>query len=262
MLKIASQDIAAEILENGAYLYSLVKNGRDIILRGKEDRKTRGGMALLIPYANRVKGGKYIWEGKEYELPKNEEGNAIHGLILDKDFSIVEKRDNYVVLDYLLSHPGYPTKLDIKVTYALNQGLETRIEVKNVGDNSAPLTVGAHPYFIVKGKWRIYPSFVKRCIMENKIPTGKVEDFEIVHKDYDDCFIIPGNVTLESEYSKVVIRKDDKMNFIQLYTGQLNAVAVEPMSGAPDAYHNGMGLITLKPKEVKEFHFRIEVTNI
>jgi len=35
------------------------------------------------------------------------------------------------------------------------------------------------------------------------------------------------------------------------------AVAVEPMSGAPDAYHNGMGLKILRPGEAAEFSFEI-----
>lgn len=259
MIQIADQEMVAQILETGAYLYSLIKNGKEILLRGREDRKTHGGMALLIPYANRVKGGKYVWEGKEYELPRNKEGNAIHGLVLDKQFSVLDKGDDYAVLQYILTHQGYPTKLSIRVMYSLNKGLETRIEITNIGESSAPLMVGAHPYFIVKGDWKLYPSSVQKCIMENMIPTGETVDFNVIKGEYDDCFIIVGDVTLESEYSKITIRKDYKMNFIQLYTGEPNAVAVEPMSAAPDAYHNGMGLMTLRPKEIKEFYFKIEV---
>ncbi|WP_420807180.1 aldose 1-epimerase [Acidianus manzaensis] len=258
-MHIVNQDMVAEIMENGAYLYTFAKDGKEIILKGKEERKTHGGMALLIPFANRVKDAKYTWEGKEYYLPKNKEGNAIHGLIMDKQFSVIDKSENYVVLQYTLDHPGYPTKLLIKVTYSLNQGLETRINVKNLGNLKAPLVVGAHPYFIVKGKWSIKPSKVERCILEKNIPTGKIEEYTITQKDYDDCFIIPSDVTLESEYSKITIKKDETMKYIQIYTGEPNAVAVEPMSGAPDAYHNNLGLVSIQPKEIKEFYFKIEV---
>ncbi|AWR98339.1 aldose 1-epimerase [Acidianus sulfidivorans JP7] len=259
-MRIANQDTVAEIMESGAYLYSFKKNNKDIILKGNEQRRTHGGMALLIPYANRVKNAEYIWEGKKYELPKNKEGNSIHGLILDKQFSVIEKSENYVTLEYLLDHPGYPSKLYIKVTYSIDQeGLETKIFIENKGGIKSPLVVGAHPYFIVKGEWKITPSKVSKCILENKIPTGKIEEYNIIQRDYDDCFIIPSNVTLESEYSRIEIVKDENLKFVQIYTGEPNAVAVEPMSGAPDAYHNNLGLIVIKPKEIKEFYFKIKV---
>ncbi|AWR93625.1 aldose 1-epimerase [Acidianus brierleyi] len=257
MLEISDGDLIAQIMEEGAYLYSLTKSGKDVILKGKE-RKTHGGMALLIPYANRVKDGEYIWEDKKYELPKNSEGNAIHGLIMDKLFDVKFKGKSRVTLEYLLSHPGYPSTLRITITYSVVFDLlDVFITVKNEGEVSAPLVVGAHPYFLVRGKWSITPDRVRRCLMENKIPTGNVEDFRIVQKDYDDCFIIENReITLKSDYSTVAIEKSN-MDYIQLYTGEPGAVAVEPMSGAPDAYHNGLGLIILEPSKSRDFNFTI-----
>ncbi len=257
MLEISDGDLIAQIMEEGAYLYSLTKSGRDIILKGQE-RKTHGGMALLIPYANRVKDGTYIWEGKKYELPRNAEGNAIHGLIMDKVFDVKFKGKNRITLEYVLDHPGYPSTLRITVTYSVVFNLiDVFITVKNEGEISAPLVVGAHPYFIVRGRWSIIPSRVRRCLMENKIPNGSVEDFTIIQKDYDDCFIIEDReVILKSDYSTVTIEKSE-MDYIQIYTGEPNAVAVEPMSGAPDAFHNKLGLIVLEPSRSHNFNFTI-----
>ncbi|MBW9141509.1 MAG: aldose 1-epimerase [Candidatus Aramenus sp.] len=257
MLEISDDTLWAQIMEEGAYLYSLKKNGKDVILPGKE-RKTRGGMAILVPYANRVKDGVYTWEGVTYYLPKNSEGHAIHGLVMDKVFEVREKDQGRVVLETILSHPGYPTTLKVSVTYSVVLGsLDVTISAENIGEKSAPLVVGAHPYFIVRGKWSISPFRVRRLKTENKIPTGEVEEFKLVQGEYDDTFVIEDNVVeLRSEYSTVTIEKSD-MNYVQVYTGQPGAVAVEPMSGAPDAYHNGLGLISLSPKERRDFNFVI-----
>ncbi|BDC17783.1 aldose 1-epimerase [Acidianus sp. HS-5] len=256
-MHIQKGDTEAEILERGAYLYSFKVNSRDVLLEGRE-RQTRGGMALLIPFANRIKGGEYCWRGKKYELPKNSEGNAIHGLVRDKVWDIESLKNDEVTLSLYLKDQGYPSPLFIKVRYLLDSSsLTTAISIKNEGSD-APLVVGAHPYFIVRGNWRIFPDRAKRLIMKDKIPTGEMEDFTITQREYDDCFLLKGNVTLFSEYSKVTIEKEN-MDFVQIYTGQPSAVAVEPMSGAPDAFHNEIGLATLKEGETMDFTFRISV---
>lgn len=254
---IQKGEAEAEILEKGAYVYSFKVKSKDVLLEGRE-RQTRGGMALLIPFANRVRGGEYYWKGKKYELPRNSEGNAIHGLVRDKIWEVESLKSDEVTLSLYLKDPGYPSPLFIRVKYSIDSSsLTTTISVKNEG-GEAPLVVGAHPYFIVKGKWEIFPNKAKRLVMKDKIPTGEMEDFVITQGEYDDCFLMKGNVTLISEYSKVVIEKEN-MDFVQIYTGQPSAVAVEPMSGAPDAFNNGIGLITLREGEGVTFTFRISV---
>ncbi|WP_054837298.1 aldose 1-epimerase [Metallosphaera hakonensis] len=163
MIKISSRDMEAIIEPKGAYLYSLKKEGKNIILEGKE-RQTRGGMAILVPFANRIKGGNYRWNGKEYSLPLNKEGNAIHGLVMDKVFSIENKRDDAVSLATDIEDKGYPVRLHVNVKYNIASGLTCEIEVKNEGDETAPLTVGTHPYFIVKGMWSILPNTGKKNV--------------------------------------------------------------------------------------------------
>ncbi len=262
-MKISYQSFEAEVLETGAYLFSLTKNSKDLILKGDLDRPTHGGMALLIPYANRVKGGEYEFDGIRYVLPKNQEGNAIHGLVLDKKWEIISSSSDSIKLKYTLRHDGYPTVLENIVNYSLDaEGLEVLIQVKNLGDKSAPLTVGAHPYFIVSNDWQISTEgMTLRCKMENKIPTGELVpyNFSQSEREFDDCFIIEGDVKLTSSYQTVILTRRN-MPFIQVYTGLKGAVAIEPMSGAPDAYHNGMGLSIIYPSEEREFWFKIIFT--
>ncbi len=103
------------------------------------------------------------------------------------------------------------------------------------------------------------------CEAVNKIPTGRLVPFDInntVRREFDDCFLISNDdIVLESNYSTIrIIRRG--MPYVQIFTGVPNAVAIEPMSGAPDAYHNGMGLIIMKPGEERVFKFTIEVLRL
>ncbi|MFB6491245.1 MAG: aldose 1-epimerase [Thermoproteus sp. AZ2] len=260
MLRLISGDSEAVIYEEGAYLYALRRRGVDVLLRGDLSRKTRGGMAVLIPYANRVKGGVYEIDGVLYELPKNEEGNAIHGLVMDKTWRVAEAGPDAAVLELELEHSGYPSRLSCRVSYALRPGaLEVAVRVRNMGPRRAPLTVGAHPYFLVEGPWRIRAQGAMRCVALNKIPTGGLEPHEFGEGgEYDDCFLIEQDpVVLESRLSRIVLARRN-MPYVQIYTGVKGAVAVEPMSGAPDAYHNGMGLRILAPGEEAEYGFVVE----
>ncbi|MCE4607648.1 MAG: aldose 1-epimerase [Caldisphaeraceae archaeon] len=258
MILLRKDKLKAEIEEVGSYLYSLSINGKDVLLRGDKKNFTLGGMAILVPFANRIREGKYTFEGKEYALERNEEGNAIHGLILDKRFSIREKSDDSVSLEYLLSNRGYPAKIRVEVSYTLGvSSLKTKISVTNIDSVSAPLVVGAHPYFLVSDDWKIEPKKVKKCLAINHIPTGKIIDFDLsTNKEYDDCFYICGSLRLISSYSSIRISSSN-MCFYQIYTGVKGAVAIEPMSGVPDAFNNKIGLKILKSHNTASYSFTI-----
>ena len=53
------------------------------------------------------------------------------------------------------------------------------------------------------------------------------------------------------------------MPYIVIYNGEHagnNAVAIEPMTGAPDAYHNGIGIISLDKGNEFKCSYSIEVS--
>ncbi|BBG22785.1 hypothetical protein IC006_0069 [Sulfuracidifex tepidarius] len=258
MINLYNNILNAKISEEGAYLFSVKRGDKDLILQGNMERKTRGGMALLIPFANRIKEGKYTFEGKTYSLPVNSEGNAIHGFAKDVKWNIDEASVDTARLSVTLKNAGYPSTLKCKVIYALSgNSISVSIEINNVGDNDAPLTVGAHPYFVVKGKWSLNPEVFTRLELENKIPNGKMYEWRVDASSHiDDCFLFDGKVTLTSEWSRVEVESDN-MKYLQIFNGVEGAVALEPMSGAPDAYNNGMGLTILRPQSGVEYRFKM-----
>lgn len=264
MIRLRSGNSEAIIYEKGAYLYSWSIGGKDVILRGNLEMPTRGGMAIMVPYANRVRNAEYVFNGVKYSLPVKwwppKENHALHGLVLNENFVIKESTINSVLLNYILRHSGYPTVLDVSVRYELgDNSLTTTLTIRNIGSSSAPLTVGAHPYFLVSGDWNIRAGGESyMCEAIDKIPTGKLIRRELTRGEWDDCFIVDDPIELESSYSRIVMTRVN-MRYLQVYTGIPGAVAVEPMSGAPDAYNNGMGLIIINPGEVREFSFTVNV---
>ncbi len=259
MIALSDGELYLEVHEAGAYVSALRRRDVDVLLRGDPRRPTKGGMAFLAPYANRVRGGSYEFEGRRYELPRSAEGHAIHGLVLDSEFEVEDLEVDRVSLKGALRHPGYPSELLLRVTYELGGLLMASAAVTNVGERRAPLVVGWHPYFLVKGGWAIRPSGqALRCESVDRIPTGRLVPHSFgPDGSYDDCFYVEsGEVELDTGEGSILVRGSG-MRFFQVYTGVPGAVAVEPMSGAPDAYHNGLGLTVIGPGETREFSFTV-----
>jgi aldose 1-epimerase len=110
-------------------------------------------------YANRIAGGKFTLQGKEYTLTKNEGDNHLHGGTrgFDKVIWYVENfpdsDDQAFTLEYLSQHgeEGYPGNLVVIVTYRLTDENEFRIEYEAQTDQQTVINLTHHSYFNLAG---------------------------------------------------------------------------------------------------------------
>lgn len=254
---ISGNEFRGEVLSLGASLADLRYGDKQIILPyGNDYKVTRAGMAILAPFANRVRNGEYVFNGITYKLPVNSEGHAIHGFVKDKEWQVLEISDAFISMGLeLKNEPGYPFKLYFNAKYEIhNNGLEFSLTAVNMDEKVAPITVGAHPYFTYitpRSEWLINAGDVYRLEALGNIPTGRMIPQRLVARvgEYDDCFKINGDeVQLMFSRDWGISIKLLGFHFIQLFTPSwANAVAVEPMTGAPDAFNNGIGLMMLEP---------------
>ncbi len=56
-----------------------------------DGRPTRSGIPILFPFPNRIRAGRFRWEGKDYQLPLNDsvKQNAIHGFACRRPWRVV-----------------------------------------------------------------------------------------------------------------------------------------------------------------------------
>ena len=109
-------------------------------------------------YANRIGNGTFTIDGKEYQVPKNNSGNALHGGIEGFDKKVwnattFQRADSVgVVLTYLSKdgEEGYPGELLVKVTYSLGLENSLRIDYKAITTRSTVLNLTNHSYFNLK----------------------------------------------------------------------------------------------------------------
>lgn len=122
-------------------------------------RPSGNGIPLLFPFPNRIRGGRYSWNGKNYELPADvipfdNTGNAIHGFCLDRPWRVISSGGNFAVAEFQLSVDApdrlkfWPTDFLIEVRYQLLETtLRAEIRIINPTEEPLPWGFGTHAYF-------------------------------------------------------------------------------------------------------------------
>jgi aldose 1-epimerase len=121
---------------------------------------TRSGHPILFPFPNRLKGGKFTFEGTEYQLPLNEStgAHAIHGFSPRIPWRVTGKGTEadhaWVTGEFQLSEDlphamdFWPTDFIIAVSYRLSAtALIAIATVVNPSESPLPFGLGYHPYF-------------------------------------------------------------------------------------------------------------------
>lgn len=274
----------AVITEVGASLRIYSVAGRDVIDGFKEGEMSsvaRG--APLLPWPNRLADGRYEFLGASHQTPITEPArrNAIHGLTRWLNWTGSREAQDRVRMSLLL-HPqdGYPFTLSLAIEYALSDhGLSIRTTATNAGEHPLPYGAGHHPYLTV-GTERIdeaflrLPALLRLEVDERQIPTGRL--IQVADSEFD--FLEPrriGPARLDAPYTnlipdsdglirirmeapdsgrRVTLWMDGTYSYVMVFTGDTipdarrrQGLAVEPMTCAPNAFQNGLGLIRLEP---------------
>jgi len=292
--EIAAGEYRAAATELGAGLRDLRHRDRPLIADYQPDELPPGGAGqLLLPWPNRVDGGRYRAAGTEHQLDLSEPaaGNAIHGLTRWSAWSLARQDPDAVVLRQdLLGRAGYPFRLDLEVEYRLSgaAGLTVSVTAHNAGTRPAPYGAGSHPYLtagapVVDECQLTLP--VSRWLPadERGIPSGPAQDVAGTPLDFRAARPV-GAVTLDHAFTGLDRDEDGRAwarltsdgsgaalwagagyRWLQAFTGDTlepghrrRAVAIEPMTCPPNAFVSGTDLITLEPGETVTHQWGIQ----
>jgi aldose 1-epimerase len=278
--QLRSGAFEAVVVEVGGGLRSLTVDGVEIVDGYAEDELVPGGAGqVLAPWPNRIRDGKYSYDGAEHQLAIDEPAlhNAIHGLVRWLPWSAADQSPEAVTLTCTLpATPGYPWTLALSTQWSLDaDGLTVRHSATNLSGGPAPFGLGVHPYFQLPGT-SVDATVVgvpgrSRLLVDGRLlpigaakVTGGEYDFttprRIGEQALDTAFgDVPAGgsaVTLSTVdgSASIEIWADGEFHWWQLFTGETlpapryrRSIAVEPMTCPPDAFHSGRDLITLKP---------------
>ena len=110
-------------------------------------------------FSNRIAGGKFSIDGKEYVLAQNNSGNNLHGGPKGFD-KVVWKARDYISdsgpaleLTYLSpdGDQGFPGNLSVKTVYTLTNDNELKVEYTATTDKKTVVNLTHHSYFNLSG---------------------------------------------------------------------------------------------------------------
>ncbi|MGB1240873.1 MAG: aldose 1-epimerase [Chitinophagales bacterium] len=232
----------------------------------------------LLPFPNRLKSGKYQFEGKEYKFPINDHNgqNALHGFVADHKMQLqkVMLTPSYaqVTLEYLYdgNFTYYPFPFHLQIDYILMENqLVIEVDVRNISTQKIPIGLGFHPYFQLTSKADELELQLPKCklieVDNRMIPTGEkipYTNFEkstkIGNTSFDNAFKITSTTDYTHKIHLINTKKEIKLTYFQdpifpyfqiFIPPHRKSVAIEPMSCNIDAFNNGEGLTVLEKGE-------------
>ena len=180
----------AAVLTYGATLQSLIFRGTDVVLgfenmEGYERQDAYVG-AVIGRYANRIGGGQFTLNGKEYDLYINNGPNHLHGGKegFDKKIWRAAEQADGLHLFYLSAdgEENYPGMLEVEVRYYLDEEDSLWITYRAKTDKDTVVNLTNHAYFNLDGhaagsldnhSVRIFADYFTEND-ENCLPTGKI----------------------------------------------------------------------------------------
>lgn len=268
--EITAGDHRAVVTEVGATLRGFSVGGRDVVHGfGVEDKVSGGRGQNLIPWPNRIRDGRYTFDGITQQLPLTEPArhNASHGLARYVPWVLVDhKADSVTNRICIHPQPGWPGTLESTITHQLSQdGLTVTVEAINLGAADLPFGYGAHPYLTV-GESTVdeitltVPAANYLEVDDDRLLPLKLSPVEGTAYDLREGRVL-GSMSLDTAMSDLArdsdgrwrvrlvlgdryaeLWGDETMRWAQVFTGGPKrdlSVAVEPMTCGPDAFNAG-----------------------
>ena len=220
------------------------------------------GMPILFP-VNRISGGSFCFEGRQYTFPINEPatGCHLHGKLHETAFTLLDKQENRLLCSCAVAenslYPGFPHAFEIRMEYALDRdGMHQRTEIINRSHTNMPVLLGFHTTFNtcfgmnssgrdIRVQAQIAEEYARN--MKTYLPTGEKPAFDSVSNalntgTFDPCSAptsrhyrsTPGGRMVLYDGEKdlsVVYENDEKFRFRLIYNGDASGyICLEPQT--------------------------------
>lgn len=228
--------------------------------------------AWLFPFPNRVENGQYNFNDVSYHLDINDRklGHAIHGLVYNQPFEIVDYNDHSAHMRYNFpGNQGFPFPFEFSIRYDISsRDLKILLSVKNTGKSSFPMGIGWHPYFQYEDPKHLKLEFnaIEKYTQTNRmIPVHSEpwsgQELSLTPGSLDDAFRLGNTFVSFTNSAYQLSLKHNLGSYLQLYTPiNKQTVAIEPMSCIGNAFNNGIGLQTLGADESVHWEVQLHIS--
>ena len=254
--QLTNESLSLIVSDFGAEMQSIIKDGKEYLWNGDEKYWPERS-PLLFPYVGRFTEGKYLLNGKEYEMD-------IHGFARKLPYTLVEKTENTLVFeltDNEDTYRMYPYHFQLQLKYELQENvISITYKVRNLSDDRMYFGIGGHPgfalpfdegldfadYYLEFGG-KSFPTRVGHtpaCFLsgvDEAFPLGEDKYLPLNHHMFDDDAIVLKNmsdeVTLKSDKGdrKVTVSYPD-LPYLGLWHAPCTEapyICIEPWTSLP-----------------------------
>jgi aldose 1-epimerase len=220
----------------GGRLASLVVAGHELLVTDG-DGPIWWGCYPMAPFAGRVRGGRFWFRGRTYQLPLSLPPNAIHGTVLDREWETTVATAERVELSTDLGRE-WPFRGRVVQTIALVPGgLEATLEVQ--AREIMPVVLGWHPWFrrSIDGSdaQLAFEASAMYVRGPDGLPTGAVAP--PTPRPWDDAFtdvVVPPRLTWPG---LLALDVRSTAPFWVVFDERDDGICVEPQTAPPDAFN-------------------------
>lgn len=289
--EIAAGGRVAVVTEVGATLRSYAVDGRDVVRGFAANEVISGGRGQqLLPWPNRIRDGRYTFDGRTHQLALSESvrHNAIHGLVRHLPWRLIShSADRVAQRVRVYPQPGWPGAIEATIEHSVgNEGVVTEVGVTNIGATAVPFGYAAHPYLTV-GEDTVddvgicVPAERYLAVDDRLLPLdlilveGRDEDLRtpapLGSRRFDTALtgLSRGadgrwRARLERGERWAELWAGPGLDWIQVFTGNDRrdlSIALEPMTCGPNAFNPGpthAGLVVLQSGESVSYRWGID----
>lgn len=213
----------------------------------------------MVPYSNRIRGGKFDFQGQQIQLAEAEK-HAIHGALRKLAWKVVSENESHHVCEFDSrdhSAVNWPWPIHTRLEHRVDGDLLTSVlQLTNRGDTPMPAGFGWHPYFVrtvnnseatltlpVSG---VFPDADGDCLPDGAAVELPFElDFRTPRElDADqriDCCLsgLKGQCDIDWRKGgiKLEINASDLCKYLVLFNPDMPHFAIEPVTNANDAFN-------------------------
>lgn len=235
----------------------------------------------LVPFVNRVRGGRFTFRNREVVLSPNMAGDIspLHGQGWLGHWSVESHGNQDAELRFVHEPNEWPWRYEALQVIALDaSGLSLRLMCRNLSDEPMPCGLGQHPYFLC-GPNTVIDTEVRSAweIDEHVLPTREVpaegrfdlRQRQVCGQGLDHGFGGWGGTAVldDPEWPARLTLSSPTARFFQLYSPDGGGIFVaEPVShanaalNAPEERWPELGMHVLEPGAEMTLSMRLEVT--
>jgi aldose 1-epimerase len=211
------------------------------------------GCYPMLPWAGRIRRGRFAFAGRKYRLPGNLEGHAIHGVGFGLPWQVRNSQPHRIELSLQLPHDErWPFGgAAVQCIELADDALRCHLSLQAGAEAMPRPVLGWHPWFVKPDRLEFAPrAFYRRDAEGIAVPPPVAPP----EGPWDDCFINHAPVVLHRGGQRLRLTSD--CSHWVVYDQTAHATCVEPQSGPPDAFN--MEPATLPPHASIDAWFAME----